>query len=512
MPQTFAPARSLLAASLLALAGQAFAQGAAAEPPPPAALVEAARAAARADRNAESARLFAQALALAPGRRAELLHEYADQLTYSGRARDAVPLYRELLAARGGPDRLPVLRGLGLALLWSDQPTAARAVYEEILAAQPRDQDASRKRAQALAWSGRQRQAIAALQSHLQAWPDDAEARVQLAQSQAWLGRPDQARASLAQPGLAGRQDAARLRSDLDLWAAPRTRVDAQRSTQSDALEIGQLRVEHAVSFAGGLGTAGARVDGLEFEREDGSDAVRVTRPMLLGRYRFSDAAELHAEIGNEHIAPRGARSMDRLVYASWFTLWPGDLLRFDLSTSRSTFDNLRSLRLGLTATQYGLSADFTPTERQRYTARAERGLYSDGNRRRRGELEAEWRLTAKPELWVGARHTRMRFARQLDNGYFNPLTFEATLATARLAWRPDGEQGRWDLRAGAAWGREHANPDGSKPAYDASLRAGYRIDPKTRLEARLQRFSTRTGSFSGFARTTAGLALERSW
>ena len=502
------PARLLIAAGLLAFATQQ----AAAQAPAAPSLVEAARAAARADRNAEAAGLFAQALALAPERRAELLKEYADQLTYSGRAREAVPLYRELLPARTGADRIAVLKGLGLALLWSDQPGAAREVYDEILQAQPRDQDASRNRARALSWSGRQREAIAALQAHLASWPDDAEARVQLAQSQAWLGRPDLARAGIAPSPLSEREDARRLASDLDLWAAPKTRVEAQRSTQSDDLQIRQWRFEHSMSFAGGLGSGGGRVDRLDYEREDGSDEVRVTRPMLLGRYRFSDAAELHAEIGNEHIAPRGSPSMNRLVYAAWLTWWPDDVLRFDVSTSRSTFDNIRSLRLGLTATQYGLSADFTPTERQRYTARAERGLVSDGNRRWRGELEAEWRVRTQPEIWVGARHTRVRFDRQLDNGYFNPLTFEATLATARLTWKPDGELGRWDLRLAGAWGREHANPDGSKPAYDASVRAGYRFDAKTRLEARLQRFSTRTSSFSGFARTTAGLALERSW
>jgi hypothetical protein len=335
---------------------------------------------------------------------------------------------------------------------------------------------------------------------------------VQLAQSQAWLGRPDAARATLAAPQAAGRDDARRLRADLDLWAAPQTRLDAQGSTQSDDLDIRQLRAEHSVSFAGGLGNVGVRADRIDYEREDGTDSVRVTRPMLLGRYRFSDDLELHAEVGNEHIAPRATQSMDRLVYASWLTWWPGDIVRFDLSTNRGTFDNIRSQRLGLTARTYGLSVDVTPTERQRYTARVERGLYSDGNRRWRGELEAEYRWRTHPEAWIGLRHARMSFERQLDNGYFNPLSYDATLATARVAWKLGGDQGHWDLQLGGAFGREHANPDGSKPAYDASLRVGYRFDRQTRVEARVQRFSTRTSSFSGFARTTGGLLLERSW
>ncbi|MBD5634931.1 MAG: hypothetical protein IAI49_10670, partial [Candidatus Eremiobacteraeota bacterium] len=50
----------------------------------------AARQAAHDDRNAESARLFEQAVAAAPDRRLELLPELSDQLTYSGRPGEAI--------------------------------------------------------------------------------------------------------------------------------------------------------------------------------------------------------------------------------------------------------------------------------------------------------------------------------------------------------------------------------------------------------------------------------------
>jgi tetratricopeptide (TPR) repeat protein len=505
----------LAASLLLQPGGPVFAQASAAavsDDRSAASLVEAARTAARANRNREAADLLALAIARDPARRAELLQEYADQLTYSQRAARAVPLYRELLATRTGAARLPVLKGLGHALLWSDRPSEARAVYEEILQADPRDQDASRNHARALSWSGRQRAAIVALRTHLASWPDDPDARVQLAQAQAWLGRPDQARDTLAQGSGGTRDDARRLLADLQTWAAPQTRLDAQRSSQSDRLDIRQLRFEHMITFDRGLGGVGARVDRIDFDREDGSDSVRSTRPMVLARYRFADALELHAEAGNEHIAPLGSPAMDRLVYASWLTFWPNDVLRVDASTSRSTFDNIRSLRLGLTGRQYGLSADLTPSERERYTARIEHGLISDGNRRWRGELETEYRWHTHPDAWIGLKHVRMRFAKILDNGYFNPHSYDATLATARFTWKPAGDEGPWEVQGSAAWGREHADPDGSKPAYDAGLRLAYRFDRRTRVEARLQRFSTRTSSFSGFARTTAGVQLERSW
>jgi hypothetical protein len=475
------------------------------------ATIDAARAAARADRNREAADLFARALAEAPERRRELLQEYADQLNYAGRSRAAIPLFREALQAPRSPEeRLRLLKGLGLACLWTDQPSLARPVFETLVREQPSDEDASRNLGRALSWSGRQRAAVAHLQRHVAAHPGDDEARVIMAQAQAWLGRPDSAARSLADIK-SHRADAEQLAAALDRSRAPHTIADVQRSTQSDHLDIRAERLGQTAGFAQGRGMAGVRIDHIAYDQQDGGDSARVDRPMLLGRYRFSDSVELNAEIGQERIRPLTGPDHSPTVYASWLTLWPNDLWRFDLSTNRNSFDNLKSLHLGITARQVGWSTDFTPTERLRYTVRLEHAEYSDGNTRRNTQFEAEYRWRTHPDAWFGLRHTRIAFARQLDNGYFNPLDFESTQATARVVWRPDGEGGRWDVAAAGAVGREHANPDGGKPAHDASVRVGWRLDPRTRFEARAQRFSSLTTS-SGFARTTFGLSLDRSW
>ncbi|WP_167784654.1 tetratricopeptide repeat protein [Ramlibacter rhizophilus] len=478
-------------------------------------LVEQARDAARSDRNREAAGLFAQALARAPQRRREWLLDYAEQLTYSERARQAVPLYREALGGElGAEQRQRALRGLGLALLWSDRPSAAREAYEELLRLAPGDVDARRQLAQALSWSGRQRASAAVLEGVLRENPQDAQARAQLAQSQLWLGRPDAAARALAQPGLDSDARVLALRRDIAQAVAPRTSAETQRSTQSDDLDIDSLRLAHEVPLAQGRGAAGLRLARTEFEREDGSDAVRLTRPSAFGRWRFNDAFELNAELGVERIEPRATDGIDKWVYATWLTWWPSDLVRMDFSSSRVSFDNLRSLRLGLTAIQNGVSMDLTPDERQRYNVKIERGLYSDGNRRWTAQASGEWRWRPKPEVWLGLRHGRSEFAQRLDNGYFNPDRVRVTQGTLRVNHRFAGD-GPWDLSAFLALGREQAVPDGSKPAWDASLALGRRLGPDTRLEARLQRFSSRTGTaagVSGFERTTAGLRLEHRW
>lgn len=472
--------------------------------------IAAARAAARADRNAEAAQLFSEAIARSPLQRRDLLQELADQLLYSQRPAAAIPLYSEVLTApRNGDERRRALKGLGLAYLRIDQPTLARPLFEQVVREQPDDEDASRNLGRALAWGGRQRAAQLHLRGHVSRNPNDGESRVLLAQAQLWMGRADEALASL--DGV-DRDDARSLRTQIARSAAPETQLALERSAQSDNVDIQGWRASHSLRFADGRGTVGVRVDRVEYERVDGTDSAQVTRPMLLGRFRFSDALEWSAEIGRERMAPRAGATTDFTAFNTWLTWWTNDLVRLDASSGRADFDNLRSLRLGLTHLDTALSVDVTPTEQQRYSARLQHMTISDGNRRELVQAEGEYRLRTHPDIWVGARYTHFDFARQFDNGYYNPQRFDSVLGTVRVQWRPEGAGERWEVGFRGAWGREHAGPDGGKRAYDVSLRGWYRIDAAMRLELRAQRFSSRTSTASGFARSTLGASLERSW
>lgn len=478
--------------------------------PEPHVAIDGARAAARENRNREAAELFGRAIIAAPQLRRELLREWADQLLYSERSREAIPLYQEVLQApRDRDERLGATKGLGLAYLWTDQPGRARLLFEELASEQSQDEDISRNLGRALSWGGRQREAERHLAEHIQRHPQDGEAHVQLAQAQAWMGRPDEALATLQ--GVE-REDARKLRARVELDISPRSLFDAQRSTQSDGLNILAGRVGQSISFAQGRGTVAARLEHYAYDSGDGKDSVRVTRPIVAGRWRFSDSVEWNGEVGRERIAPRGSDVLEFTPYSTWVTWWPNDAFRFDLSSGRSDFDNLKSLRLGISHRDTGLSMDYTPTERSRLTARLQRSDILDGNRRDMAQLEGEWRLRTRPDVFVGARYTHFEHARQLDNGYFSPLRFYSLLATVRGTWRPLADDSRWEVTSAAAWGREHSIPEGGKPVYDLSLQAAYQIDPANRLEFRAQRFSSRTAASTGFARSIIGLTLTRSW
>lgn len=471
-----------------------------------------ARQAARTHRNGEAADRFADTIRAAPERRRELLAEYADQLLYSDRAQGALQLYLEILHVPLSDDeRQRAEKGAGLALLWTDRAGEALPIWRKVVAESPDNEDASRNLGRALSWSGRQREAIRHVQAHIQSYPKDDEARVILAQAQAWVGLSGSARATLKRADRS-RIDVFKLDRQLNLEAAPKALADYQRSTQSDHLAIRNARVAQVFNFSEGRGSVGLQAERILYNREDGSDSASVSRPMLQGRYRWNETFEVHSQVGQDRIQLADGTRHNPGVYATWLTWWPNDLLRFDASTNRETFDNLQSLRLGLTARQHGLSADLTPSERLRLTLRLQRGEYSDGNRRDWSQLEGEYRVRTKPDSWLGLRATQFSFSKQLNNGYFNPLRFRSEQLTLRTSWQPDGDEGRWTVAVVAAIGREHAVPDGSKPASDFSLRTSYRINNQMRIVARAQRFSSRTATSTGFARTLSAISLERSW
>lgn len=127
-------------------------------------MIRTARDAARHNRNEEAAALFEKAISAVPRRRGELLPEYADALTYSGRSREAASLYREILASsRKGSDTFPVCSQLALALEWSGQNQAALASYDDLLAQRPEDAGLRLHRARTLAKLGRSSEAVASL-------------------------------------------------------------------------------------------------------------------------------------------------------------------------------------------------------------------------------------------------------------------------------------------------------------------------------------------------------------
>ena len=542
------PARALaallLAGSALALPARARAGAAEAD-----AAAAAGREAAGRNRNGEAAAHFRKAIAEDPSRRVQWQGELADQTTYAGDAGQAIPMYRELLAPGGLPpaDARRAHIGLALALSWDDQLDESLAEYDALLARNPDDLDARLGRARVLSWQGKlgpakreyervlardpdnvearrglarvqswrgkQRDAQRRLTEFLRDHPGDAEGAFLLAQAQDWMGRPDRAKATLGDALTRNPEDtpAKTLREDLAFRERPDTRVDFLESHQSDQLTIRSFGVEQNFRLNDGRTTVGPRYQFYRYDPARPDRDIDVNRYGVYARHRFTDAVEwtgnLFADVVHQHEGGQDDHTI--LTYDTFVTLWPSDSFRFDVGSSRTTFDNIKSLSRNVTATYANLSADFTPDEKTRFTGRFNWGDYTDGNERRWGQFEAERRLWNHPKFYAGWRYTGFDFTQELDNGYYNPNTYQSNELTLRTA----GDlRGKLYYSFAGSYGVEHANPGGDQAIWSASARLIYRIVDRLELEGRYAFSSSATASSGGFERGTAGAALRFVW
>lgn len=483
--------------------------------PGPESLIAQAREAARTDRNAESVRLFREAIAADPSRRAGLLRELADQMTYSGESKAAIPLYREVLARPGlsKEDERRALSGLALALSWNESLDEALRIYERLVAEDPGSFEARRNAARVLSWRGRHRAARRRLAALLAERPDDAETAVLLAQAERWSGRPDLATATLR--SLLARQrdhrEAASLLKELDRQTRPQSTAGGNVSNQSDGLGIVTAWLEHEATDGLGLSEFGARLEHIRYRPDPGQgDEIRIWRPGLHGRHRFGDDWEGNAWVFVDFIRPAGTEPpRDVLTFDTWATYWPGDVVRFDVGLNRTTFDNEKSQLLGIAALTGSLSVDVTPNERLVLKARVDYGDYTDGNRRTGWVAGGSFRILHSPRLLVGVRYTGFSFSEQLDNGYFNPERYQSIVATVH-AWGPIGPRLSWDVEGNA--GEEFVVPDGDKPTWGIGGKLTWQISENVEVKAWGGHFDSRLASSAGFARTWGGLSIGARW
>ena len=512
-------------------------------------IVEKAREAAQDDRNAESMVLFEQAIAEDPARRMVLLPELADQMTYAGLAEEAAPLYQEYLAAGSpSPDKARQARlGLALALSWSGELDASLRAYEALLNANPDDREARLGRARLLSWRdrqgpskeayeevllrnpgdleartgvgrvqswrGRQRAAQQQLQDVLRDHPKDPEATFLLAQSQTWMGRPDKAQKTL-RDYLAGAPEDERARDlldDIKFQLRPNTLTDYQESHQSDRLTIRTLSLKQSLYLNDGRTMLGFRYQNFHYDpRGTGINRIEVNRPGIYGRHRFSDSFEWNGNVFVDLIDPsNGKNQHETLTYDTYATFWPNDLLRFDFGSSRTTFDNSKSLLRNVTATYANVSMDVTPDEKTRLSLRYNYGEYTDDNIRNWGQVEVERRVLNHPRFLMGWRYTTFKFQDLRDNGYFNPQSYNSHEMTLKTYGRLGD---RFSYYFDGGYGVEHANPDDFQAIWNAGTRISYQIVDRLEIEGRYNFFSSATASSGGFERGTSGVNLRFVW
>jgi tetratricopeptide (TPR) repeat protein len=480
------------------------------------ALVGAARQAAGQTRNAEAVNLFERALTVMPGRRRELLREYAEQVLYAGQPLRAIPLFQEVLqrADLSTQERREAQLGLARALAWSSQQKLAIPVFSEILATNANDVDALIGRGNALNDITDHRAALADFEVVLSLQPSNVEAirgaataersmglpRAALArlepllasgdrnpatlfiaaQARREMGRPDlsegYAKAVLVQkPGDAG---ALALLDQLYLERRPLTRIESWYARRSDDLAIWSLQASHELTFNNGLTKFGPQARFMRY-RGDDFPSVDMSSIGIAGQHRFGDHVELKSSIflniedESRRNRPDGDGDQDvTLTHDTTLSLIPSDLLRFELNLVRRYADeNTRSIVNDVLANDVGFKVLVTPDNATRFAAQAIYSHYSDGNERAWGQVEFAKRFTANPYFWLGARYTAFDFAEVVDNGYWNPDRYQSLEASVHF-YGPLAEGWWFDLQGAAGYGWSEPG-DGGFVSY-ASARLNY--------------------------------------
>jgi tetratricopeptide (TPR) repeat protein len=460
------------------------------------ALVGAARQVAGQTRNAEAVNLFERALAVMPGRRRELLREYAEQVLYAGQPLRAIPLFQEVLqrADLNARERRDAQLGLARALAWSGQQKLAIPVFSEILALNASDVDVLIGRGNALNDITDHRAALADFEvvltfqpSHVEAirgaataersmgLPRAALARLEpllaegdrnpatlfiAAQARREMGRPDlsegYAKAVLAQkPGDPG---ALALLDQLYLERRPLTRIESWYARRSDDLAIWSQQAPHELTFNDGLTKFGPLARFLRY-RGEGFPSVDLYSIGVSGLHRFNDYVQLTSLLflNLEEETRRNRPDRDdqdvTLTYETSLSLFPSDLLRFDLALTRRYADeNTRSIVNDVLANDFGFNVLVTPDNATRFGAQAIYSRYSDGNERAWGQVEFAKRFTANPYFWLGARYTAFDFKKVVDNGYWNPDRYQSLEASVHF-YGPLAERWWFDLQGAAGYG-----------------------------------------------------------
>jgi tetratricopeptide (TPR) repeat protein len=477
------------------------------------AYIGAARQTAGQGRSPEAVVLFERAFAVEPGRRRELLREYAEQVLYAGQPARAIPLFQEVLRR---PDLTPretrdAKLGLARALAWSSQQRLAIPVFTEILASSPDDVealvgrgnalnditehkaalvdfeavlqlqranvDAIRGAATAERSMGLPRRALARIEPLLASGDRDPATLLIAAQARREMGHPDLSQ-SYAEALLArkpGDEAARQLLDQLFQERRPLTTIEAWHARRSDDLSISTFLISHELTFNNGLTKFGPQARMMHFEGGD-FPTVDIYSIGVAGRHRFNDFLEFKSSLFLNLEDEPDDQDVE-LTHETTLSFIPSDVVRLDLNLARRYPDeNSRSIVNDVFADDVGFSVDYTPDNAFRISGRGIYSHYTDGNERLWGQAEIAKRFSADPYLWFGLRYTAFDFAKVLDNGYWNPDRYQSFEVSMQL-WGTLAERWTYDFQGAAGYGLSEPG-SGGFVSY-ASARIAYEFAPQ---------------------------------
>ena len=368
----------------------------------------------------------------------------ARALAWAGRHRASERRYLAMLPASGAR-RNEVLVGMAKVTSWQGDLGRAESIYLQVLKSDPGNVEAHLGRAEVTNWSGRHREAETLYDHTLASEPQNNEARVGLAWAQHWAGRSNQALQTLRSGG--GHTDlekaASNIRQDGRIRGSNRFSF-RDNSTDGDFHQLESslfmapaLGTEVTLSYARGRLTVPGSPD---IDRDQLSVVIQ-RRLSALAAVTVSPGVVLN-RFDTVTLAPGNLRNneFNLFVWDAYATLTPGDWVRLDIGNSRQTLGIPQTTFREIDVTETTAGLDWRLRHRFATFWTLKYSAYSDANSRFAVSQRVEWtpRITAagrwKNAFVLSQGIEYWDFEKQLDNGYFNPLTYVHVFGAARFA------------------------------------------------------------------------------
>ena len=444
-----------------------------------AAVARARKAAAR-DEHAPAAGAFIDGL----NHDARLVGDVADELAFQklwNEEQDkAVFYFRRYLARHGGAGGRDVRLGLALAYSWSGRQGEAAAVYRELLAANPADEEARLGLGRALIWDNRLHegyQVLLAVERH----------------------RP----ASGPERGAS-----AFLLTVLDEYD-PHAEVAWTVTRDSDELTIDRLDAVVRTNAGRVLVEAGG---GVAWLAQDGRPDITVPRLRAGVVAPLAARWTLHAYgwldlYRSDGPLTAGGEELDRTRPGAdaWLTWLPAARLRLDLGAGSHPVQTYEAIDRDVHYEPASLSADWRVTRRWTLSGSGETAWYSDGNRRRRGAARLSWRHDGAWALTLGPAAYYMDYTTPYPGGYWAPdwVRNASLTATVKRRW------GRVAVGLDGSWGLEKEQGAEAITVGGAAAHVGWRLAPGWLVAVDASRSRSRLASDSGYERTVLGVRMR---
>lgn len=487
-----------------------------------------------------------RALRLAPGN-VRYIRAQAKLATWAGETKLALRSYEELHRLK--PEDPEVALGLARALSWQGELDRSVCLYRRYLKKHPENALAWLEYSRVELWRGNHSAAFAALANYRTRFGDTEEYRAQKARVMARAGwakrsltlvspllktnpddfnlnvtrtlalkagrRPAEAKASLSILKKLRPKSKDTAGIEKFVLTPLRSHLDLNWNIYSDSDHIRIIRTElqgtwvlqPATRLSVGTGYEDLRV-------KEGSGLAPIKGGARIGdedlwagiRHRFSPAWSADGRAGVGRI--EGASQF--LLYRAGLDFQPTDLLSFRLENRRELFSaSPRSVSLGIKRTATQLQSQWRPNLRYTLVWSADYSTFSDGNRR--------WEVMVAPRrtvlrtqnfnLDLGLLGWWFGFAKDLNNGYYNPSAYQRYAVTGIGYWKLSENDG---ISLYTALGVQKDNTMGSfQDGEDVAVQGIFGIFRDWELKARIGYTNRRqvSGAFDAFS---GGLTLIR--